>query len=130
MVVYLDYILVTGPDQTQHLKSLKKVLCRLQNAGLKLKKEDCHFMQPSGKYLGFCIDSKGLHSTEDKLQAIQKASGPTKVTALKSYLGILAYYIVDFCITFQLCWPHYFNCYIKVLRGLEGLKRNKDLHQN
>ena len=89
VVVYLDDILVTGPDKTE---SLKEVLCRLAKAGLKLKKEKCHFMQSSVKYLGYCIDSEGLHPTEDKLQAIKKAPELTNVTALKSYMGILTYY--------------------------------------
>ena len=63
VVVYLDDILVTGPDKTKHLESLKEVLCRFAKAGLKLKKEKCHFMQSSVKYLGYRIDSEGLHRT-------------------------------------------------------------------
>jgi len=43
-------------------------------------------------YLGYCIDSEGLHLTEDKLDAVRKAPEPRNVTELKSYLGLLTYY--------------------------------------
>ena len=43
-------------------------------------------------YLGYHIDSEGLHPTEEKLRAVQAAPRPTNVTELKSYLGLLTYY--------------------------------------
>jgi len=81
--VYLDNTLATDPDDAQHLESFKEVLNQLENAGLRLKKEKCHFIQQSVKYLGYRIDVK------DKLQAIQSASN---VITLKSYLDLLTYY--------------------------------------
>ena len=43
-------------------------------------------------YLEYCIDSEGLHPTDDKLRAVQAAPVPRNVTELKSYLGLLTYY--------------------------------------
>ena len=43
VVVYLDDILVTGPSEEEHLSSLKQVLTRLQEAGLRLNRRKCHF---------------------------------------------------------------------------------------
>ena len=43
-------------------------------------------------YLGYCIDSEGLHPTDEKLRAVQSAPMLANVTELKSYLGLLTYY--------------------------------------
>ena len=92
VVVYLDDFLITGPSEEEHLSSLKQVLTRLQDAGLRLNKKKCNFLVPSVTYLGYRIDSEGLHSTGEKLKAVQQAPAPTGVTELKAYLGLLTYY--------------------------------------
>ena len=43
VVVYLDDILVTGPSEEEHLSSLKQVLTRLQEAGLRLNRKNVSF---------------------------------------------------------------------------------------
>ena len=50
------------------------------------------FLVPSVTYLGYKIDSKGLHPTDEKLKAVQQAPEPSSVTELKAYLGLLTYY--------------------------------------
>ena len=50
-------------------------------------------MAPSVSYLGYVIDSQGLHPLPDKVKAIQEAPTPRNVTELKAYLGLLAYYV-------------------------------------
>ena len=92
VVVYLDDILITGSSDAEHLTSLKEVLTRLEKAGLRLNQKKCQFLAPSVTYLGYRIDSEGLHPTEDKLKAVQLAPQPNNVTELKAYLGLLTYY--------------------------------------
>ena len=88
----LDDILVTGKDDQEHLKNLDIVLSRLADAGLKLKREKCKFLQLSVTYLGHCIDKNGIHPTKDKVEAIRNAPAPTNVSELRSFLGMIAYY--------------------------------------
>ena len=38
------------------------------------------------EYLGYVIDEKGLHPTEEKLQTIKQAPRPTNVTELRAFL--------------------------------------------
>ena len=92
VVVYLDDILVTGPTQEDHLQNLRKVLQRLQQAGLRLQRGKCKFMATSVQYLGHVIDAEGLHPLEDKVEAVQQAPAPENVSELRSYLGLLSYY--------------------------------------
>ncbi|KAL3190137.1 hypothetical protein MRX96_020454 [Rhipicephalus microplus] len=58
--VYLDDILITGIDNGDHMQNLHNVLARLQDAGLKLKREKSMFMVPSVEYLGHLISQAGL----------------------------------------------------------------------
>ena len=90
--VYIDNILVTGPDDATHLKTLKEVLSRLARVGLRVNKKKCGFMLPSVVYLGHRIDADGLHPLAEKIQAVLDAPAPKNVTELWAYLGLLGYY--------------------------------------
>ena len=92
VVVYLDDILITGANDDEHLKNLSEVLSRMQDAGLRLRKDKCKFMSLSVVYLGHRIDAQGLHPTSEKVAAIQQAPTPQNSTELRAYLGLLNYY--------------------------------------
>ena len=91
-VVYLDDILVSGRTPDEHDRNLRTVLQRLMDMGLRLRKEKCNFRQTSCTYLGHVIDAEGIHPTNDKLIAIEKAPVPKNVQELRSYLGLVHYY--------------------------------------
>lgn len=91
-IVYIDDILVTGRSEEDHIKNLKLVLTRLQDAGLRLRKNKCLFMKPSVTYLGYQIDKAGIYPVPEKVKAIQDAPPPKNVHELKAYLGLLNYY--------------------------------------
>lgn len=88
-ICYLDDILVTGKNDEDHFKNLEEVLKRLMNAGLKLKKSKRVLMQDSVQYLGHRIDAQGVHTTPDKIAAIQKIPTPQNLKQLRSFLGLI-----------------------------------------
>ena len=90
--VYIDDILVTGQSEQEHLNTLEDVLTRLDEAGLRLKKAKCSFLQPSVEYLGHNISADGLRPTQEKVRAIADAPAPRNVTQLRSFLGLVNYY--------------------------------------
>ena len=92
VICYIDDILLTGPSTEEHLQTLSRVLRTLEEAGLRLNKFKCEFLQPSIEYLGHIIDEQGIHPTEEKVRAIKEAPTPTNVTELRSFLGMLTYY--------------------------------------
>ena len=49
-------------------------------------------MQELAEYLGHKIDSRGVHTTTSKVDAIQKAPVPCNAQQLRSFLGLLHYY--------------------------------------
>ena len=80
VVVYLDDVLVTGPNKEnkeEHLKNLDKVMDRLKSAGVTLKQPKCIFLAPSVEYLGHIIDKNGLHPAPEKVRAIQDSRRTT-----------------------------------------------------
>ncbi|CAM4472133.1 unnamed protein product [Caretta caretta] len=63
---YLDDILVTGRIEENNLKNLEATLQRLEEYGLRVRKDKCEFFQPSVEYLGHIIDAVGLHKAPEK----------------------------------------------------------------
>ncbi|XP_026065967.1 uncharacterized protein K02A2.6-like [Carassius auratus] len=89
---YLDDIIVTGKDDSDHLQNLQRVLMRLCEYGLRANKEKCEFFKSQISYCGHVIDKDGLHKSQDKIEAVLKAPHPQNVSQLRSYLGLVNYY--------------------------------------
>uniref|UniRef100_A0A3P9H5V6 Gypsy retrotransposon integrase-like protein 1 n=1 Tax=Oryzias latipes TaxID=8090 RepID=A0A3P9H5V6_ORYLA len=89
---YLDDVIVYGRDQQEHDRNLQAVLATLNEAGLQLNMEKCHFNQKSLQFLGHVISAKGLLPNEDHLKAIAEAPAPGDATTLRSFLGLTAWY--------------------------------------
>jgi hypothetical protein len=90
--VYLDDILVTGSSEAEHMENLDRVLCRLSEYGLKLRKDKCEFLRSSVEYLGHVIDKDGVHKAQSKVKEIANMPLPKDLSSLRSYLGMLNYY--------------------------------------
>ena len=90
--VYLDDILVSGKTEQEHLANLHEVLTRLESAGLRLKREKCSFCQPEVTYLGHIISADGLKPSPNKVKAVSDLPSPSKVSELKTFLGLVNYY--------------------------------------
>ena len=90
--VYIDDILITGPSSDEHLASLKLVLSKLEEAGMRLKREKCSFLMPSVEYLVHKISAEGILPMDDKVEAIKKAPIPQNVAELRCFLGMISYY--------------------------------------
>lgn len=85
VICYLDDILVSGTTEEENLKNVEQVLIRLQQYGIKAKKEKCVFLAKTVEYLGHRVDSTGLHTLNNKVAAITKAPKPRNVQELRSF---------------------------------------------
>ena len=61
----LDDILVRGRDDRDHLDNLSAVLQRLQQHGLRIRREKCSFWEESVQYLRHVIDSEGIRVSKE-----------------------------------------------------------------
>ena len=91
-ICYLDDILVTGRSNEEHIRNLRTVLQRLQEHGVRLRREKCSFFQNSVEYLGYLITAEGVHTTSKKVEAVVEVPAPQNVSELRSFLGLLNYY--------------------------------------
>ena len=58
-ICYIDDILVTGQTEAEHIQNLSEVLERLQQYGVRMKRNKYHFMQESVEYLGHIVILQG-----------------------------------------------------------------------
>ena len=82
VIVRIDDILVSGKDDTDHLKNLKAVLDKLSTAGLRLRLEKCFFMMSEVTYCGYVINGEGIKPVAAKVEAIQNAPTPKNINQL------------------------------------------------
>ena len=91
VAVYLDDILVSGANAEEHLRNLKNLFQRLQDKGLRCKKEKCEFAQPSVVYLGHTLSRHGI-AKGAKVDAILQMEPPTNLAELRSFIGSVQFY--------------------------------------
>ena len=88
IVVRADDILVSGLDDEEYFFNVNEVLCRLDQAGLRAKRQKCGFLLPEVIYMGYAVNDFGHHPEKTKVEALLNAPEPDNVSKLKSYLGI------------------------------------------
>ena len=90
--VFIHNILITGADDKEHLENLGKVVKRLAEANLRLKRVKCQFMRSEIDCLGHHISAECFSPVKAKVDAIVAVSTPTNKTELKSYMGLVNFY--------------------------------------
>ena len=68
-------------------------LTKLEEAGLTVKESKCEIDMDSVQYLGYKVSREGLTPLPDKLKPILEAPAPTNVAEVKSFLGMITYYV-------------------------------------
>lgn len=90
--VYLDDIVIVTQSFDKHLEVLRQVFKRLTEAGLTVRRDKCHICRSELKFLGYVVDSSGLHCDPDKVSAILNIPTPTNVKEVRRFLGITSWY--------------------------------------
>ena len=90
--VYQDDVLVFSKDEASHLRTIKTILKRLDDAGLTLSLSKCEFGKESLDYLGYTVSAQGLKPIQKKIAALENFPEPSKQKQLLGFLGALNYY--------------------------------------
>ena len=91
-LVYLDDILVFGPDFGTTLARLERVLDRLGEAGLKLKAKKCQLFQEEIPFLGHIVSAAGIGADLAKCQQVRDWPVPRDLHEVRSFVGLCSYY--------------------------------------
>ena len=91
-MVYLDDIVMYSQTIDEHVEHLRQVFQTLRSNELCVKRENYSFAQEDVMFLGHTIGRGKIRMDQDKIQAILEWEPPTKVTELRSFLGLVNYY--------------------------------------
>lgn len=91
---YIDDVLIYSCGSlSDHRKKVKKVLAKLQEAGLQIDIDKCEFEAKSVKYLGFIVDAgEGVRVDPEKIKAVEAWERPRSVKGVRSFVGFANYY--------------------------------------
>ncbi len=89
--IYLYDIIIASKEMTSHMETLKSVLKRLQDVGLKLRLTKCVFLKPRIEFLGHEVDEQSIHTVDEKTAAVAKFPQPKTVENVRSFLGLAGY---------------------------------------
>ena len=90
---YLDDILIYSRTFKEHLQSVRQVLRRLRDKGVKLNLMKCDFFKHEIRYLGRLISKEGYKPDPKDVTALDACKiPPTNVGKVRSLLGFLGYY--------------------------------------
>lgn len=92
VVVYLDDIVIYSNTLEEHIEHLRTTFKVLRGNQLYVKKEKCSFAKQEVLFLGHKIRDGKLLMDESKVRAIKDWEPPTKVSELRSFLGLVNYY--------------------------------------
>ena len=92
LLAYVDDVIIHTPDLYLHLKELEKALKLHREAGIKLNAGKTHLFKQSAEYLGYKVDTKGIHMQDEYVQRILDWPVPKTVKHLASFLGFTGYY--------------------------------------
>lgn len=90
--VFVDDVVVTGKNDEDHKRNLRKVLAKLESVGFTANINKCDFFQDQISYLGYIIDKNGLRKDEKKIEAIVNMPRPKNEKEIKAFCGMVIYY--------------------------------------
>ena len=91
---YIDDVLIfIQGSRRKHEEHVKKVMSRLQDAGLHVDIDKCGVEVTTTRYLGFIIDAgKDLRMDPAKVEAIKNWLPPTSVKGVRGFFGFANFY--------------------------------------
>jgi transposase InsO family protein len=89
---YLDDIIIVSQDFNSHVSLLLRVLEKLKQANLTINLKKSEFFRTQLRYLGYVVDSGGLRTDPEKVEAILNYPTPSSRKDIKRFLGTATWY--------------------------------------
>ncbi|GJW22657.1 putative reverse transcriptase domain-containing protein [Tanacetum coccineum] len=92
VIVFIDDILIYFHNKEEHANHLRIILELLKKEKLYAKFSKCDFWVRIVQFIGYLIDSQGLHINPAKIEAVKNWTSPTTPTEIRQFLGLASYY--------------------------------------
>lgn len=89
---YLDDIVLATESFEEHLTMLRKLINRINGAGLTINRDKSKFCRKEVKFLGFLVNEKGLMIDPEKTEAVRNYPRPRTLRQLRRFLGMASWY--------------------------------------
>jgi hypothetical protein len=90
--VYLDDILIAGPDPSSHRRHLEAVFAMLQSNGLVVNPDKCLFGCTEVEFLGHRLTAGGISPLPSRVQSIADFPPPATFKQLQAFLRLFNFY--------------------------------------
>ena len=90
--VYMDDILIYSKTREEHVEQVRRILEKLDKAGLQADIEKCEFFVTKTKFLGLIVGPDGISIDLDRVQAVQEWEVPTNLHDVRAFNGFLNFY--------------------------------------
>lgn len=90
--IFIDDIIIIASSFQEHISLLTRVLEKLKQANLTINYEKSQFFKEKLKYLGYIVDSNGLHADPEKVESILNYPSPTNRKEVRRFLGTASWY--------------------------------------
>ena len=91
-IASMDDIIIFSRTTEEHLKHIKQVFKKSQNAHLSMKLGKCHFFTKEIQYLGHVLSTIGIRPLPPNTQAINNMHPPKTAKQVLAFLGLVVYY--------------------------------------
>ena len=91
-IVYIDDIIVHGPDEEAHDKRLNAVLKALEEHDFRIQPSKCYFRRSEIPAFGHIVSKDGITPDPQNLKPILEAQKPKKLQEVQRFLGMLNYF--------------------------------------
>ncbi|GJZ67974.1 putative reverse transcriptase domain-containing protein [Tanacetum coccineum] len=92
VIVFINDILIYSRNKEEYANHLRIILELLRKEKLYAKFSKCDFWIRIVQFLGYLIDSQGLHVNPTKIEAVKNWTSPTTPTEVRQFLGLAGYY--------------------------------------
>jgi len=92
MITYLDDILIYSDDLEMHHSHMHKVLEKLNERALYVKKSKSRFKTKKIKFLDYVIQSEQIEKNSKKTNAVRNWPPPKQVKKVQAFLRLMNYY--------------------------------------
>lgn len=92
VLVYIDDVIIYSKTADEHLELIEWVLQQLRAAGYYAHPDKCEFMKSEVSFLGHVLSGNGIAVQQHKVKAVMEWPTPTKVSEVRSFLGLTGYY--------------------------------------